>query len=245
MLIAIISLTTGSPRAALRRLMLVASLGLVLLAQAPEAGARDWFVAGLTFSDELGGFRLLSVSGEGTIANPIVLVEEITGPGPATLLVRNHRAGVGADFGMATEGDRYLGLALVKIVTNRGKWRWSGFEMELREEAHQPSVYTDGLSFDQIGTIKRPLHADRFNQVKKANEPYDRLVFDRGRVDPDEVVTFAFNIVDLSPRALFFLVQEPIMLLSQHQNGKNQQVAGQSLLGPSEQDEKLTKSVSR
>lgn len=222
MLIAMISLTAGRPRAALRRLMLVLSLGLVLLAQAPEAGARAWFVAGLTFSDELGGFRLLSVSGDGTLANPIVLVEEITGPGPAILLVRNHRAGVGADFGMATEGDRYLGLALDKIVTNRGKWRWSGFEMELREEAHQPSVYTDGLSFDQVGAMKRPLHADRFNQVKNAHEPYDRLVFDRGRVDPGEVVTLAFNIVDLSPRALFYLVQEPIMLLSRHQNGEKQ-----------------------
>jgi len=202
--------------------MLVLSLGLALLAQAPQAGARSWYVAGLTFSDELGGFRLLSVSGEGTLANPIVLVEEITGPGPAILLVRNHRAGVGADFGVSSQGERFLGLSFVKIVTNRGKWRWTGFEMELREHAHQPSVYTDGLSFDQIDTIKRDLYSDRFSQAKQSNEPYDRIVFDRGRVDPTQVVTLAFNVIDLSPRPMFYLVQEPIMLLSQDQQWQRQ-----------------------
>jgi hypothetical protein len=49
-------------------------------------------------------------------------------------------------------------------------------------------------------------------------------------------VTLAFNIVDLSPRALFFLVQEPIMLLSRHLNGEKQlarhEAAGGEAFGP-------------
>ena len=192
----------------------VLPLALPLLLPSAAAPAAAWEAGGLIFSDELGGFRLLSASGSGSLSDPIVLVEDIAGPGPAVLLVRNHRRGAVTDLGGQREGNAFLGLVMVKKVTNRSPFRWSGFEMELREELHQPSVYSDGLSFDQLGSIRQNLYSDRFSQVKKANEPYDRLTFDRGRLEPRETATFFFNVVDLSPGPIFYLVQEPVMLLS-------------------------------
>lgn len=52
-----------------------------LLAGSLEAG-------GLSFSDELGGFRLISATGSGRGSDPIILVEEIFGMGPAVLTIR-------------------------------------------------------------------------------------------------------------------------------------------------------------
>ena len=52
-----------------------------LLAESLEAG-------GLSFSDELGGFRLISATGSGHGSDPIVLVEEIFGMEPAVLTIR-------------------------------------------------------------------------------------------------------------------------------------------------------------
>jgi hypothetical protein len=187
----------------------------LFLAAAGTAEAASWEAGGLSFSDELGGFRLLAVSGSGTLADPIVLVEELGAPGPAVLTVRNGQAAANSNLGGQQTGRAFLGLVLIKQVTNRSPYRWSGFEMELREELQQPSVYSDGLSFDQLGSIRQNLYSDRFSQAKKANEPYDRLTFDRGRLEPGETAAFFFNIVDLSPGAVFYLVQEPIMLLSE------------------------------
>lgn len=194
---------------------LILILTLIATLVPAQANARTWQAGDFSFSDELGGFRLVSVTGDGSIEAPIILVEEVTGPGPAILLVRNLRLGPdSSNLGGQQEAGAFVGLAMIKIVTNRGKYRWSGFEMELREDAHQPSVYSDGLSFDQIATIRQDLYSDRFAQAKQSNEPYDRLVFDRGRLKPSETAVFHFNIVDLSPRSHFYLVQEPIMLLS-------------------------------
>jgi hypothetical protein len=60
-------------------------LAAIAVFYAADAPAAEWRTGGLTFSDELGGFRLLSASGVSTVENPIVIVEEIFGDGPATL----------------------------------------------------------------------------------------------------------------------------------------------------------------
>ena len=66
------------------------ALGVWVLPGAAAHG--DTFTAGgLTFSDELGGFRLISVSGTGTSADPIVIVEEVTDVGPAILVIRGRQ----------------------------------------------------------------------------------------------------------------------------------------------------------
>jgi hypothetical protein len=174
--------------------------------------AETWTTGGLSFSDELGGARLLAASGSGTAGDPIVLVEEITGPGPAILVVRNGRPGhlnVSPAIG-------FLTLSIVNVIVNRGPWRWAGFDLELRTTPDQPSVYTDGLSFDQPQTFQRMAKADRFGQTRQEDEPFDRIRFDGGGVDPQDDLRLAFDILDANGRAVFYLVQRPIVLLARN-----------------------------
>jgi hypothetical protein len=175
-----------------------------------DLAAGTWTAGGLTFSDGPGGARLLGASGTGAPDDPIVLVEEIVGPGPATLEVRNGRTGhleVSPAIG-------FLTLSVVKIVINRGPWRWAGFDLELMTGPGRPSVYADGLSFDQPRTFRRIAKADRFRQTVQEDEPFDRIRFDRGQVDPSEYLRLDFDILDANGTAVFYLVQRPVILLA-------------------------------
>jgi hypothetical protein len=187
---------------------LPASVGL-----APGHGiAETWTTGGLSFSDELGGTRLVGASGTGSRDDPIILLEEITGAGPAVLVVRNARTGH-LDVSPALG---FLTLSVVKIIANRGPWAWTGFDLELRRTLDQPSLYTDGLSFDQPQTFARVAKADRFAQTLQDDEPFDRIRFDGGNVDPTEYLRLAFDIVDVNGAAVFYLVQRPIVLFAWH-----------------------------
>lgn len=203
-------LSSAAPRLALWLLgwlALPASAALV-----SHASAGSWTTGGLTFSDELGGTRLVGASGTGTPDDPIILLEEISGAGPAVLVVRNGRTGhlnVSPALG-------FLSLSVVKIVVNLGPWAWAGFDLELRRSLDQPSVYTDGLSFDQPQTFARVAKADRFPQTLQDDEPFDRIRFDGGTVDPQEYLRLDFDIVDVNGAAVFYLVQRPIVLLAWH-----------------------------
>jgi hypothetical protein len=177
--------------------------------------AETWTTGGLSFSDELGGGRLLAASGTGTAGDPIVLVEEITGPGPAILMVRNRRPGhlnVSPAVG-------FLSVSIVNVIANRGPWRWAGFDLELRTTPDQPSVYTDGLSFDQPQTFHRLAKADRFEQTWQEDEPFDRIRFDGGSVDPRDDLRLDFDILDANGREVFYLIQRPIVLLARNDLG--------------------------
>ena len=191
-----------------------ALLGLIGLAWfslgAGPGAAGTWTVAGLSFSDELGGVRLLAVSGRGTRADPLVLVEEITGLGPAVLIVTNHRNG----GELLSPAGGFLALSVVKIVINRGPWRWSGFDLELRALPERASVYTDGLSFDQPQTFRRTATADRFAQTAQEDEPFDLIRFDGGSVDPSDRLRLDFDIIDANGRPRFYLVQRPVVLMA-------------------------------
>ena len=173
-----------------------------LVAEPLEAG-------GLIFSDELGGFRLISASGSGSASDPIVLVEEITGMGPAVLTIRRSGA---VDAQPPSRG--VLLRSLIKVVVNRSAWRWSGFDLELRNAKGEASVYSDGLSFDQIRIVTEPLYSDLFARAHSEDEPFDRLRFDEGRVKPDQEVRLAFNLTDINTRPIFYLAQQPIVLLA-------------------------------
>lgn len=191
--------------------VVVILLGLLFVGGPRDAAHAGTFEAGdLLFSDELGGFRLISASGSGTPADPIVLVEELTSLQPAILTIRP--ASVLPAFSSARE---ILKRSLVKIVTNLSARRWSGFDLELRDGSGKASTYSDGLSFDQPRSVRQPLSSDRFSGNQVQDEPFDRLRFDYGHVRADEVVRLSFNIVDLNPRAVFYLVQEPIILLTE------------------------------
>jgi hypothetical protein len=194
---------------------------LVLVMVAGGVQAETFTTGGLSFSDELGGARLLAASGTGTAGDPIVLVEEITGPGPAILSVRNDRPGhlnVSPAIG-------FLSLSVVNVIANRGPWRWAGFDLELRTAPDAPSVYSDGLSFDQPQTFHRLAKSDRFEQTQQEDEPFDRIRFDGGNVDPRDDLRLAFDILDANGRAVFYLVQRPIVLLARNERSHAPQLA--------------------
>jgi hypothetical protein len=201
----------SAARLARRRMAGLALLAGVALAPG-HAGGETWNAGGLTFSDELGGARLIGASGSGTRDDPIVLLEEISGPGPAILVVRNHRTGH-LDLSPALG---FLSISVVKIVANRGASAWAGFDLELRRSLEQPSIYTDGLSFDQPRAFARAARADRFAQTLQDDEPFDRIRFDGGNVEPTQYLRLDFDIVDVNGAALFYLVQQPIVLLARH-----------------------------
>jgi hypothetical protein len=192
------------------RPLLAGLLCLAAIGPAPDAGARSWTTGGINFSDEPGGVRLLGATGAGTRDDPIVLVQEITGAGPSILLVRNRRTD---DFNISPALG-FLRLAVVAVVVNGGPWAWSGFDLELRRTPDQPSVYTDGLSFDQPQSFARAAKADRFAQSLQDDEPFDRIRFDGGTVEAEASLRLDFDIVDVNGGAAFYLVQRPVVLFA-------------------------------
>ncbi len=193
-----------------RRFWRMLGIGALLLFGGAADGLAEMFEAGgLTFSDELGGFRLISATGSGSTSDPIVLVEEIFGMGPAVLTIRQSDA-----RDVTAPGMNVLLLSLVKVVVNKSAWRWSGFDLELRGASGQASVFGDGLSFDQIRIVGKPLHSDLFAAARTDDEPFDRLRFDQGRVKPEQEVRLAFNLADINPKPIFYLAQQPIVLMA-------------------------------
>ena len=160
---------------------------------------------GYSFSDELGGFRLLSATGLGTPENPVILEEEIHEAAPVTLVIRRRpRSGSGYE--------PYASLTLVKVVINRSVRVWAGFVLELQEILRKPSVYGDGLSFKQFGALPPDVGSDVFVNNDRWFEPYDRIRFENGFVDPDATARFKVTITDPTPIPEFYLVQDPQLL---------------------------------
>ena len=175
-----------------------------------SARAELWYAGGFSFSDELGGFKILAVSGSGTSSDPVVILEEVTDLRPAVLIIRN--LGVAAD-GISSQGLRsFLSLAMVKVVINRTERVWGAFDMELQQIPQEPSTYGDGLSFDQTSAFRQTIFSDRFSQNRQLQEPYDRIHFFEGFVDPGARARFDIFITDPTPIAEFYLVQEPQFL---------------------------------
>ncbi len=198
----------------MRFLSIAAGAFLACAALWPDSAEAATFTAGgLSFSDELGGFRLISASGTGAIADPIVVVEEITQVGPAVLVVRG--AQLVQHQNQPAIPASFFHLAVIKIVINSTRRVWTGFDLELQERLKQPSPYEDGLSFDQLGIFAgERFQSDGFVNVRRESEPYDRVRFHGGAVDPGEAVRFNFYITDVSPKPEFFLLQEPLLLLT-------------------------------
>ena len=107
-----------------------------------------------------------------------------------------------------------LTLTVVKFVVNGGALSWLGFDLELRRSVDQPSLHTDGLSFDQPQSFARLARADRFAQTRHEDEPFDRIRFDGGYVLPQQYLRLDFDIVDVNGAPTFYLVQQPIVLLA-------------------------------
>ena len=174
------------------------------IGSAPPALAGPVTLAGLTFSDELGGLTIVQGSGTGRLEDPFVLVEDITGEGPAILVIR----GMSHRFGNRIGSQHDVGFALTKIVRNRTQEPWSMFNLELRELLDDPSPFGDGLSFGQASDAGRPFRSDRFADVIETREPYDGVQFVDGLVAPGQTVAVSVVITDTTPRWEFYLLQK-------------------------------------
>lgn len=187
------------------------ALAAAVFSCAPGAlSGAEFASGGFSFSDELGGFRLVSASGAGTQRDPIVVVEEIAEVAPITLVIRQLGRKRGAPY------ETFAPLYLAKVVLNRSNRIWAGFELELQEILGEPSIYTDGLSFNQFGAASPDVRSDSFGGHNRIFEPYDRIRFDGGHVNPEASARFDVVITDPTPRREFYLVQDPQLLSVQH-----------------------------
>jgi hypothetical protein len=169
----------------------------------PPAVADPVSLQGLTFSDELGGMRIVEARGRGSLDDPFVLVEDITSDGPAILTIR----GMTHRFGNRIRSHHEVGFALIKVVRNRTTQPWSMFNLELREFLDYHSPFGDGLSFGQASDAGRPFRSDRFAESVETREPYDGVQFVDGLVAPGESATVSVVVTDTTPRWEFFLLQ--------------------------------------
>jgi hypothetical protein len=177
---------------------------LATLALAPQADGAAFSVNGITFSDELGGFALEKVTGEGSMDDPFVLVERITDPNGGMLLFR-----VDPGFGNRIGSQHLIGFAVIKVVENGTNFPWTSFELELQSVRGVPSDYLDGLSFGQGSDAGRPFSAEGFDRVRVIDEPYDRVEFDHGRIAIGARATLRFVISESMPLHEAYLLQRP------------------------------------
>jgi hypothetical protein len=168
--------------------------------------AREWLAGSYSFSDELGGFVIKSVSGSGTQKDPYIIEEAFDSSSPVTLVIRARRPIRPFD-----DGTLYAnGILYMRIEVRNGSGQgWVEFEFELQEILHQPSVFSDGLSFDQRRGKSDMVSSDAFSKYSRDFEPYDKLRFHDGKIDPGDTAGFSFLITDYTPKSVFYLVQDP------------------------------------
>lgn len=165
-----------------------------------------WATGAYSFSDELGGFRITGASGTGTKEDPIVITEELNSATPVTLTIRTTKP-IQA-FGAAGEFANGVMYMRIDVLNNSGQ-AWVEFQFELQEILDRPSVFGDGLSFDQRNKTPDNISSSSFADFDRDFEPSDRLLFKNGRIDPLKTANFNFLITDYTPRWTFYLVQDP------------------------------------
>jgi hypothetical protein len=190
--------------------MLAPAIAMLLSPLYPKVATAEpekvWPAGAYSFSDEQGGFHITGVSGTGTKADPVVVTEELDSATPVTLTMRT----IKPIKPFAEGGDYANGILYMRInaLNNSGK-AWVEFEFELQEILGQPSVFGDGLSFDQRNKTPDNILSSNYARFDRNFEPYDRLLFDDGNVDPAKTVDFEFLITDFTPRWTFYLIQDP------------------------------------
>jgi hypothetical protein len=197
----------------MRRLVIATLWWLELAVSGGPALAESFTAGGLEFSDELGGFRLISVTGSGSLSDPIVVVEEITQVEPIVLVIRGQQMIVVEDA--PPRPAAFINLAVIKVAINGTDQVWAAFDLELEEELNKPSPYEDGLSFDQLGSFSdEPFSSDSFSVTRRMPEPYDRVQFYDGSVDPGAAARFNLFITDPTPALEFYLLQQPHLIIA-------------------------------
>lgn len=190
--------------------VITATLAVLFASSAAYAkDGRVWFAGAYSFSDEMGGFAIRGIAGTGSRSDPVVLDQEMFSASPVTLVVR---ATVPVK-GFSVSG--LTGLLHVRLRSlNSSGIPWQEYEFELQERLGIPSVHGDGLSFDQRRASPENRSSDLFRVHDTNFEPFDRLLFSGGHVDPNETGGFSFFITDFTPTAVFYIRQDPRIPLS-------------------------------
>lgn len=189
--------------------LIPAALETVAFAQEQTAGIGSAHVAyagAYSFSDELGGFRIISAGGSGTRDDPITITQELVSASPVTMVIRANAPIRPFDHsGLFASGFIHMRV----VVLNNSGLPWVEFEFELQERLKQPSVFGDGLSFDQRKSDSPNIYSDSFRSHNRDFEPYDRLLYQDGKVDPLATASFGFYVTDFTPRWTFYLLENP------------------------------------
>jgi hypothetical protein len=191
---------TISVKAAVVALGLVGWLGLSTHVQAAPV-----VVNGLTFSEvNPANVTITGGAGTGTLADPIVLSETISGL-DATISI----AGM-ADFDQNLIGSVHVvGFALTKVITNATGADWTFFDNELQEELGVPSPDGDGLSFGQGCAACRPFTGDLLPVPFEEQILRDFVNFSGGTVPNGGVLTLSFVVTDQGSPDEVFLRERP------------------------------------
>ena len=198
---------TSFPRTGIAAACACAVLSLSALTTGAGAGGLQpgiAFAGIYSLSDELGGFKLISAAGTGARSDPLSIDVELESASPVTLTIRA-LAPVSA-----TPGDLVQSIYFRVSALNDSALAWIEFEFELQSIRGKPSDFGDGLSFDQTQSARpEVISSDKFAQFKREFEPYDRIRFHHGKVDPLETVGFSFLVTDFMPKKVFYLVLDP------------------------------------
>jgi hypothetical protein len=184
---------------ALRILAVLLILPLLLASAGPADDGR-WYAGNYSFSNELGGFRILSIRGTGTKTDPVEISEELYSAEPVTLTIRTVQR-----LPVPQTGTLHLRVA----VFNKSGLAWIEFVFELQEIRDKPSNFYDGLSFAQVNPDPALVSSDRFASIESRFESFDSLRFSNGVSDPQSQTRFGFFITDTTPVDVFYLVQDP------------------------------------
>ncbi len=175
-------------------------------ALADGTGQTVWVSGAYSFSDELGGFRITGAGGDGTVDNPFVITQEVNSASPVTMVIRALLPFRPFDYsGKFPNGFTHFRI----VVLNNSGLGWLECEFELQEILNKPSVFGDGLSFDQRRTDGGTISSDSFATWNRDFEPYDKLLFTGGTVDPLATASFSFLVTDFTPKRTFYLVFDP------------------------------------
>lgn len=191
-------------------LRLVAGAAALLWFALPSASAEEeqkvWVTGGYSFSDELGGFKIVAAGGNGTAENPFAITQEVLSASPVTMVIRAQKPIRAFDYsGKSANGFTHFRIEVV----NSSGLAWLECEFELQEILHKPSIFGDGLSFDQRKSDSEKVSSNSFAHWSRDFEPYDKLLFNDGKVDPMATASFTFLVTDFTPRRTFYLVFDP------------------------------------
>lgn len=178
----------------------------------PPVGAGPLEAGGFSFSDELGGFAIDGVSGSGSQRDPILLNIRLVEVEPVLIVIRRNPAR--APIEPYSRTGQWLALHLRLVIRNESGRVWQGFEVELQEIRDEPSVHEDGLSFDQGAMVPADISSSRFTLNHRLYEPYDRIRFREGHVNPGDIVDFRVHVTDPTPVNEFYLLLDPEILYS-------------------------------